>query len=352
MFGKDQTLTLRARGGLLTRRFLASYDAPRLFRKENWRVTFSAFYDNTADVNTFASERLQGSIQAEQRYNRFTTILYRMTYERVQVDPNSLVIDPNLIPLYSQPVRISMPSVSYIRDKRDNPINSTRGSYTAGDFGVASSALGGQSNFTRMLVDNSTYYTLKKKWVLARRTQVGLEYPYGTNFYGTGSPETAIPLPELFFAGGSNSLRGFSINQAGPRDPDSGYAIGGQALFVNNLEIRTPPVQLPWVGDNVGFAFFHDMGNVFSSANQLLSGIVRLNQPSLAQCSAPGSTQGCNFSYNPQAIGVGIRYSTPVGPVRFDLSYNFNPTRYPIREQDRVTSLRNINFFFSIGQTF
>ena len=53
---------------------------------------------------------------------------------------------------------------------------------------------------------------------------------------------TQIPLPELFFAGGSNSLRGFSINQAGPRDPQTGYAIGGQGLFVNNLEIRTPPV--------------------------------------------------------------------------------------------------------------
>jgi outer membrane protein assembly complex protein YaeT len=352
VFGKDQTLTLRGRGGLLTRRALVSYDAPRLLRKENWRLTLSGFYDNTADVNTFASNRLEGAVQVEQRYNRFTTILYRMSWQRVQVDPNSLLIDPNLIPLYTQPVRISMPSVSYIRDKRDNPINSKRGSYTAGDFGVATSAMGGQSNFARMLLDNSTYYPLHNRWVLARRTQIGLEYPYGTNFYGTGSPQTAIPLPELFFAGGSNSLRGFSINQAGPRDPDSGYAIGGQALFVNNLELRTPPLQLPLVGENVGFVFFHDMGNVFASANQLLGGIVRFQQLSLNQCAAPASTVACNFSYNPQAVGTGIRYNTPIGPVRFDLSYNFNPTRYPIREQNRVTTLRHINFFFSIGQTF
>ena len=352
MFGKDQTLTMRARVGLLTRRGLVSYDAPRLFRRENWRVTFSAFYDNTADVNTFASERLEGSVQAEQRYSRATTFLYRMSYQRVRVDPNSLVIDPNLIPLYSQPVRIGMPSFSMIHDKRDNPIDSTRGSYTALDLGIATSALGSESNFTRMLFDNSTYYTLKKKWVLARRTQVGIERPYGTNYYGNGSPQTAIPLPELFFAGGSNSLRGFSINQAGPRDPSSGYSIGGQGLFVNNLELRTPPVQLPFVGNNVGFVIFHDMGNVFSQANQMLSGIVRLHQPSIAACSPPDSTIPCNFSYNPQAVGMGVRYNTPVGPVRFDLSYNFNPTRYPIKEQDITTSLRHFNFFFSIGQTF
>ncbi len=352
MFGRDQTLTFRARVGLLTRRGLVSYDAPRLFRRENWRVTFSAFYDNTADVNTFASERLEGNVQVEERYNRFTTMLYRMSYQRVRVDPNSLVIDPNLIPLYSQPVRIAMPSFTYIRDKRDNPIDSTRGSYTAWDVGIATSALGSESNFTRTLLDNSSYYRIKKRWVLARRTQIGIERPYGTNFYGTGSQATAIPLPELFFAGGGNSLRGFSINQAGPRDPDSGYSIGGQGLFVNNLELRTPPVQLPIIGNGVGFVFFHDMGNVFSSANEILSGITRLHQPSLADCAPPTSTEPCNFSYNPQAVGMGVRYKTPIGPVRLDLSYNFNPTRYPIREEDRVTSLRHINFFFSIGQTF
>jgi outer membrane protein insertion porin family len=352
MFGKDQTLTMRGRLGLLTRRGLVSYDAPRLFRRENWRVTFSAFYDNTADVNTFASERLEGSVQVEEKYNRFTTMLYRMSYSRVRVDPNSLVIDPNLIPLYTQPVLVAMPSFSYIRDKRDNPIDSTRGSYTALDVGIATSALGSESNFTRMLVDNASYYRIHKRWVLARRTQIGIERPYGTNFYGTGNPATAIPLPELFFSGGSNSLRGFSINQAGPRDPDSGYAIGGQGLFVNNLELRTPPVQLPYVSNGIGFVFFHDMGNVFSSANDILSGIVRLHQPSLADCAPPTSTLPCNYSYNPQAVGMGVRYKTPIGPVRLDLSYNFNPTRYPIREEDRVTNLRHINFFFSIGQTF
>ena len=74
--GRDQTLTFRGRLGLLTRRGLTSYDAPRLFHRENWRVIVSALYDNTADVNTFASERLEGAVQVEQRYNRFTTFLY------------------------------------------------------------------------------------------------------------------------------------------------------------------------------------------------------------------------------------------------------------------------------------
>ena len=55
MFGRDQTLTMRARVGLLTRRGLIGYDAPRLFHREKWRFNATVFYDNTADVNTFTS---------------------------------------------------------------------------------------------------------------------------------------------------------------------------------------------------------------------------------------------------------------------------------------------------------
>ncbi|HEY4901217.1 MAG TPA: outer membrane protein assembly factor BamA [Terriglobales bacterium] len=351
MFGRDQTLSLRARVGLLTRRAVISYDAPRLFNSEKWRLTLSAFYDNTVNVNTFTSERLEGSFGAEERYSRATTFLYRMSYQRVRVDPASLVIDPNLIPLYSRPVRIAMPSFTWVRDRRDNPVDTHKGSYNLLDTGLATSALGSESNFGKFLYQNSTYYTLHKKWVLARNTQIGLEYPYGTNYYPGGSA-TAIPLPELFFAGGGNSLRGFAINQAGPRDLQTGYPIGGQALFVNNFEIRTPPVLLPYAADNLSFVFFHDMGNVFATPNKMLSGLVRFNQPSISACTPPDSTVACNFSYNPQAIGIGIRYKTPVGPVRGDISYNFSPTRYPVRDQDTVQTLKHFNYFFSIGQTF
>ncbi len=202
-----------------------------------------------------------------------------MSWQRVSIDPNSLVIDPTLIPLYSKPVRLAIPSFTYLRDTRDNPIDSHKGSYTLADLGLATSALGSQANFGRVLLQNLRTTRFKKHWVLARNTQIGILHPYGTNdFLGvppTGtlpSEATSVPLPELFFAGGGNSLRGFSINQAGPRDMQTGYPIGGQGLFVNNLEIRTPPVPLPYVGDDLGLVFFHDMGNVFATATRSRAG--------------------------------------------------------------------------------
>src|SRR5205085_10353505 len=105
-----------------------------------------------------------------------------------------------------------------------------------------------------------------------RSTSVGLQNPFAkTVLLPPGQSPTAgqnlIPLPERFYMGGGNSHRGFGLNQAGPRDPLTGFPIGGSALFLNNLELRFPNVTLPFVHDNLSFAIFHDMGNVFTDGN-------------------------------------------------------------------------------------
>ena len=103
-----------------------------------------------------------------------------------------------------------------------------------------------------MLVQNSTYQAFgknrppDKQYVFARSTRIGIENPFGNTFVvqpGTMSPyrRLAISLPERFFSGGGNSHRGFGLNQAGPRDPSTGFPLGGSALFINNLELRFPP---------------------------------------------------------------------------------------------------------------
>jgi outer membrane protein assembly factor BamA len=149
-------------------------------------------------------------------------------------------------------------------------------------------------------------------------------------------------------------LRGFAVNQAGPRDPFSGFPVGGNAMFVNNLELRTPPVALPFVGQGFSFVVFHDLGNVFDTANDMWNNLWRFSQRNQQGCKS--LTSPCDFSYMSQAVGGGVRYHTPVGPVRLDFGYNLNPAYFAVQNATgsapQVEQVRHFNLFFSIGQTF
>lgn len=353
--GRDHTVLIKTVIGRLQQRALVSYEAPRWFNSEDKTLTFTAFYDNTQDVRTFSAERLEGATQVRHLVNKGTTLLYRFTYRRVRVDPNTLQVSPDQIPLLSKPVRVGFPSLTFIRDTRDDPINSRRGTYTAADVSVASGIFGSESNFAKLLLQNSTYYQLNKnakverRWVFARSTRIGIEEPFGS------ASQSFVPLPERFFAGGGSSHRGFGINQAGPRDLQTGFPLGGNALFVNNLELRTPPIALPYVDDNLSAVFFHDAGNVFATPGEMFRNLFRVTQRSVASCrDVTNPNAGCDFNYVSHAIGGGLRYKTPIGPVRVDLGYNLNPTAFPIRTTTPPHSenLRRFNFYFSIGQTF
>jgi outer membrane protein assembly factor BamA len=353
--GRDHTVLLNTVLGRLQQRALVSYEAPRWFNSEDKTLTFTSFFDKTQDVRTFTAERLEGSAQVKHAVNKGTTLLYRMTYRRVSVDPSTLQVSPDQIPLLSKPVRVGFPSITFIRDTRDDPITSTRGTYTTSDLSVASGIFGSESSFAKLLVQNSTYYQLNKnakigrRWVLARSTRLGLEGPFGS------ADQAFVPLPERFYTGGANSHRGFAINQAGPRDLQTGFPLGGNALFVNNLELRTPPIALPFFEENVSAVFFHDAGNVFSTARNMFSNLLRFTQPDVNSCrDVTNPNAGCNFNYISHAVGAGLRYKTPIGPVRFDLGYNLNPTVFPVRTTSppHVETLRRFNFIFSIGQTF
>lgn len=345
--GRDHTVTLKTRYGNLEKLALVGYGAPRLFDSQKLTLDFTAFYQETNDVSTFTSKRLEGSASIKHEMNRATTLLYRLIYRRVST--SNLVIDPHLVPLFSQAVRVGMPDFSYVRDTRDNPIESLKGTFNSLDLGVASGIFGSQANFTRVVVQNSSYYQFhKRRWVFARSTRIGVEEPFASTDFA--------PLPERFFAGGSTSHRGFGINQAGPRDLTSGFPLGGEALFLNNLELRTPPLPLPYVGNNLSAVVFHDMGNVFSTAGDMANSILKFSQPDRSLCLHPAAAT-CNFNYVSHAVGAGARYRTPIGPVSFDVGYNLNPPAFPISAPaaPAVPSsqvLKHFNFFFNIGQTF
>jgi len=355
--GKDQSIIFKSSLGALQQRVLLTFDSPRLFDQPNLKWTVSGFYDNTRNVTTFTSQRLEVATQLEHRVNKSILMLYGFSYRRVKASDFPPNFDPTTIALNSQPVRVGMPSIAVIRDRRDDPLDSTKGNYTIANFGVASGIFGSEANFGRIFMQNSTYYTLKNKWVLARSTRFGYEAPYGSCPTCLPGQSPVVPLPERFFEGGGNSHRGFSINQAGPRDPASGTPIGGSADFINNVELRLPPVPLPWVGQNLGLVFFHDMGNVFPTAHDMFSNFFQWKQKNPNRCKDTSPTGTCDFNFIAHAIGTGVRYKTPIGPVRVDFGYNLNPAVFPIKDPiapavPHYETIRRFNLFFSIGQTF
>jgi outer membrane protein assembly factor BamA len=290
---------------------------------------------------------LEFATQLEEKVGKAITLLYGFSYRRVLATDFPPNFDKTTIDLNSQPVRVGMPSIAVLRDRRDDPIDATKGNYILGNFGVASGIFGSEANFGRVFLQNSTYYTIKKRFVFARSTRFGFETPYNNTI--------DIPLPERFFEGGGNSHRGFSINQAGPRDPASGTPLGGNADFINNIELRLPPVMLPLVQQNLSFVVFHDMGNVFASTSDLFHNLAQWHQRNGAACKRD-LTVDCDFNFIAHAVGTGVRYKTPIGPIRVDLGYNLNPAVFQIRQPltgtPKSDTLRHFNIFFSIGQTF
>jgi outer membrane protein assembly complex protein YaeT len=353
MFGLGHSLNFKSRYSTLDRQISLNYLAPRYRNVEGRNISVTALYDNTRDVRTFTARRLEADLQLSQKLSKPTTLLWRYTWRDVRVDQSTLKITPFLIPLLSQPSHIGMISASLIQDRRDDSTDAHRGIYNTADLGLAEHVFGGNKNFVRFLGRSSYYKRIRGNYVLASNTQFGWLHPFSATS-GTAASDY-IPLPERFFGGGSISHRGFPDNQAGPRDPTTGFPIGGNALLFHSTELR-----FPFIGSNINGVLFHDIGNIYSDVSSIS---FRFHQKDLN-----------DFNYAVHAAGFGIRYRTPLGPVRLDLAYSINPPKYfgfqgtyaellnagvnPCASAPGVPSkcvqqsVSHFQFFFSIGQAF
>jgi outer membrane protein assembly factor BamA len=379
LFGREQSASLRGTYGLLEQKIDLLFQIPHLEVDRNFGFTFSGGYANSQDVTTYVASRLAGGMRVTENFlspgsflSKANTFVYEYNFRRVKVAASSLQVFPAEIQELSTAVRVAGPAITWIRDTRDSPLDAHRGTYTSFQEFLSLRPLGAQAVFNRLDLSNSSYYGFNKgRFVLARNTRYGQERAFGT------PEEELIPLPERLYAGGTTSLRGFSFNAAGPRDPETGYPIGGAGALINSTELRLPPPTLPWLGNTVSLVLFHDMGNVFTNASDAWVSALRVHQPHRDSCrtlsynnpspvpSGPTTSTGqqgaCSFAYFSHAPGVGLRYHTPVGPIRLDFSYNVNPPIFPVNinyslsvpdSQPHVGEAPHFNFFFSLGQTF
>jgi outer membrane protein assembly complex protein YaeT len=390
LFGREQSASLRGTYGLLEQSLQFLYQIPHFEGIKSFGFGFSAGYANSEDVSTYVASRLEGAFRGTENFNRSgwlfskaNTFIYELNFRRVKVAASTLQVYPSEISELATATRVGGPAFTWIRDTRDEPMDAHRGTYTSFQEFLSDRDFGAQAEFNRIDTTNSSYYSFDKgAFVIARTTHYGQIRAFGSGSSGI------IPLPERLFSGGPTSLRGFSFNAAGPRDPETGFPIGGAGALANSTELRLPPPNLPWFGNALSVVVFHDMGNVFTNAGDAWQSAIRVRQPDRDSCKAlatPGNATSynptglpdstgqhgaCSFNYFSHAPGVGLRYHTPVGPIRLDFSYNLNPPLYPVNinysiptapgssmipgyeSAPRVGGAPHFNFFFSLGQAF
>jgi outer membrane protein assembly complex protein YaeT len=361
--GRADALSFKVRASTIQGRALLAYTAPNYFASPNFSLQLTAFFEKTRNIQTFTSRRYEASLQLAQRLSNASSLLYRYAYRKVNTIINVNTISSEQLSLFNQNTDIAEFGASWLRDRRNNPADATRGNLENIDVAVAMKPVGSSVNFFRVFLQNSSYHPIGRRLVFARSARFGVQTPYGSTL------STDIPLPERFFAGGGTSLRGFTLNQAGPRDPISGFPIGGQALLVFNQDLRFP-MHLPWIGDRLGGAVFYDAGNVFPSVRKIslrTAPPLPTIGPSIDAFNNPTTVCLTNctneLNYFSHTVGFEFRYGTPIGPVAVDLGYQLNPARFVAQSgtcppiagsacQTILSRLPAFQFFINLGTTF
>lgn len=301
----------------LDQRAVATYSQPH-FTGSSWSSLYSASIERTTENPTFEARLAEGSWQLEKPLNKDKTRRIQLRYRLRRTVLSTLLI-PGLVLPQDRRLRLSTVSATWIRDTRDKPLDASRGFYETLDLGITPKALGSNTNFARFLGQGS-YYRPFGKTVWANRITLGLV----ESFAGSD-----VPTSERFFSGGETTLRGFSINGAGPQrtvpactNPaipstcvNLQVPVGGGQLFIFNSELRFPL----GIKEGLGAAVFYDGGNVYGPIG--VSHFIR--------------------DYT-NTVGVGLRYATPVGPVRFDIGRNLDPAR----------GVKATQFYITLGQAF
>jgi len=369
--GRGDSLSLKIRGSTIEDRILLGYTHPNLTGDPKLNLQVTAYTEKSQDINTFTESRYEGSIQLNDAVTPHTTLVYRYVFRKVEVSNLNSTVAPEEIPLFEQPTLVSEFGFTAFRDTRDNPAEATKGTFNSADVSVASTKIGSSASFVRLFFQNSTYYPIKGRFSFARSIRIGILTPFADTQSlafppqeGTPLPEL-IPLPERFFAGGGTSIRGFALNQAGPRDSATGFPVGGQALLALNQEFRFP-MHLPFIGSKLGGALFYDGGNVYSQLSHLT---FRYKPPTPIFDTPTHCEFNCTneLNYFSHTVGFGVRYATPVGPIRVDLGYLVNRPLFvvpvPIPGNNGInpntcptvcegTRLAKFQIFFNLGPSF
>ncbi|RMF72636.1 MAG: hypothetical protein D6738_10680, partial [Acidobacteria bacterium] len=292
LFGRARIGSLQGFGSSLRRGLRATLEDRQLFggRLEGLLATGGEVEER--DGFTLRTLGASAELATPERRKRRWVLRYQLDRTRVSdVTLDTLVLARRLenegIPADTE--WLSGVIGAFIIDRRDDPFLPGAGWLARTEAGVWLDALGSDASFARWSGQLAGYRPLGRDLTLAGSIRVGVGWPLG----GTRS----VPISQRFFAGGADTVRGFARDRLGPEDPLTGLVLGGggEAEWINNLELR-------WhVTRQLDLALFHDSGNVWATAGLIDPGDLR------------------------QAIGLGLRWRSPVGLLRLEYGRKLAP---------------------------
>jgi outer membrane protein assembly factor BamA len=315
--GKGDSVSVTGFAGRLDQRAAAYYIVPN-FQWTLWKATTSFSYERDEENPIFSSQQELATMQIQRNLdrNRKNTLFLRYSFSKVDL---TRILIPALVPEEDQHIRLSTIAANFTRDTRDNPLDEHKGVLDSIEIDFNSTKLGSSADFAKVTAQAALYRRGFHNIVWASSVRIGLAQPFSNSF---------VPLSEEFFSGGGNSLRGYPLDGAGPQRevyvcsagqssgcPEIQVPAGGNELLLINSEARIP---LPFK-KGLGIVPFYDGGNVFPSVG--FHDFTSL------------------YSNN---VGIGLRYATPVGPIRIDVGRNLNP----------VAGINATQYFVTIGQAF
>jgi outer membrane protein insertion porin family len=321
--------------GFTEYRVLASFREPSVFgTRADGRVTG---YFEQAVRSSFNFVRRGIQVELAERLRERLNIVGAYSLSEVRLfDERIAPVDrPDIDRLFPQ-VRLSKFSVASRRDTRDDVLDPTKGMVLGVDGDLAARSIGSQVGFVKGFGEMFLYRQTPaiRRSVIAGGARLGLargftrtairvneagETVIGPDGQAIVDVVSDLPASERFFAGGDTTVRGFArdaLGDVGTLDPN-GFPTGGNALVILNVELRTP------IWRELGSVVFVDAGNVFRRASELDFGALRVSS------------------------GFGVRYKSPIGPVRVDFGFK-------LRRHELIEGQLESRFavHFSIGQAF
>jgi outer membrane protein insertion porin family len=298
LFGLGHSISLRGDESFKQTKAIATYKWP-WFMGLNLSYRTSLVYLNADKPNYHILDYI-GITGFDKTFGDHITSSLNYQYERIKF--SNIAAGAVLNPEDLNKSNLASISPSVVFDYRDNPFNPTKGSLHAVILKYASTYFGSTVNMLKATAQTSWYYPLYKDIIGAISVRGGIA--------SSLQPVMDIPISERFFIGGASSLRGYAYESVAPLH--NGSPVGGDSMAIFNVEVRFP---LPY---DFGLVTFLDAGNAW-----LLNKNVRVTaEPGQAPSVLSSGTNGLRYG-----AGLGIRYKTPVGPLRLD--YGFKVNRRP-----------------------